>query len=365
MKTKTVVVHDGLELNEQRVDDARWEEIMEYCQPRAAQILGDGKDMGRQGADAGEALAFFVSQLAYTESKMYSRLYLPMQFRELLPVSNEAGEWADSVRYEKDDGVGVGDFVGTKSDDYPEVDVEYDEKVTPIKAAGIAYSYSQHELRQTAYLRRPLNERRMVKAFEACERHLNRVGLYGDARVGFLGLFNQTACPQDIAPLGDWDDTSTTAEDILGDINWLINSIWENTMFNDMVTDIRVPVKAWNRLVSTARTTQSDTTLLQFLLKNNVAMATRNQPLTIGPAWKLDVAGAATKGGAVSGANSRVVAYVKHPDRLIYHVPMPLRFLAPQYINARVKIVGEYRVGGVEVRYPMSMFYMDNVLVAG
>lgn len=364
MKTKQVVVHDGLELCEQHVDDARWQEIMDYCQPRAQQIIGDGSDMQMRGADAGEALAFFVSQLAYTEAKMYSRLYLPMQFRELLPVSNEAGEWADSIRYEKDDGTGIGDFVGTKSDDYPEVDVQYDEKLTQIKPAGIAYSYTQHELRQTAYLRRPLNERRMVKAFEACERHMNKVGLYGAAKVGFLGLLNQTSIPQDVATKGNWD-TTATPDDILYDINTLINTVWENTAFNDMVTDIRVPVKAWNRLVSTARTTQSDTTLLQFLLKNNVAMATRNQPLSIGPLFGLDTAGAATKGGVISGSNSRVVAYVKHVDRVVYHIPMPLRFLAPQYVNARVKIVGEYRLGGVEFRYPMSAFYLDKVLAGG
>jgi hypothetical protein len=38
-----------------------------------------------------------------------------------------------------------------------------------------------------------------------------------------------------------------------------------------------------------------------------------------------------------------------------------LRFLAPQLVGLGVQVPGEYKYSGVEIRYPKSAYYMDNI----
>jgi hypothetical protein len=60
-----------------------------------------------------------------------------------------------------------------------------------------------------------------------------------------------------------------------------------------------------------------------------------------------------------------VVFFVRDPNRLVFHIPMALRFAAPQYKNLAINVPGEARCGGLEVRYKKSMYYLDKVLAAG
>src|SRR5581483_256348 len=131
-------------------------------------------------ADSQEALAFITSQLAYTEAQMFERMYTPMQYEQFIPISTEAGEWADSVRYEIYDYVGRGKRASGKGDDINLVDVAYSDGSMPVKLGNIGYDYSTEELRRTAFLRRPISERRLAAAIEAYRRHMNEVALFGE-----------------------------------------------------------------------------------------------------------------------------------------------------------------------------------------
>jgi hypothetical protein len=105
-------------------------------------------------------------------------------------------------------------------------------------------------------------------------------------------------------------------------------------------------------------------TLLEFVLKNNICKAMRNIDLQILPGFGLDTGtdapGAATKGGSTAG-KSRCIFYINNRDRVVLHMPMPLQFIAPQFDGATVLVPGEFRLGGVEYRYPSSAFYYDSV----
>jgi len=376
---KRVVVvydHDKGELGPVLLSASRLNSISEFMERNFDRILSPSvvaSDIGRHvtAADANEAYAFLVGQLTYTEAYVPAKLYLPMQYKELLPISNEAGPWADSIRYEKVNQVGQADWISDKGDDIPTVDVEYDETIRQICHAGVAYEYSLQELRQTAYLRRPLNERKMVVAMEASERFLNKVAIQGDTRKNMLGFLNQSAASQiavggtgGTTLTGTWDGVGTP-DQILADLNFGLNKIYTDTAYNMVVTDIRVPAAAWTRFTATARTAYNDTTILEFLLRNNISRAVQNVELKIGPCFKSETAGAATTGGAVSGSNSRAVFYVKRPEVLRFHIPMPLQFQAPQLYDLKVRVPGELRCGGLELTYPKAMFYMDKVLTAG
>jgi hypothetical protein len=346
MKNRTIVIGDGRQVV---VDGRRFEAFDSLrANPMFAQVIG---------SDSNEALAFIVSQLAYTEGSVYERMYIPMQYRELIPVTSEAGEWADTIRYEIFDFVGRGKRSSGKTEDINEVDVAYDDAGMAVHNGNIGYSYTTEELRRTAFLRRPIPELKLRAALEGYERHMNEVGLYGENDL--TGLFNNPNVPQGNAPNGGWiagyAASSSYFTKILQDVNNIIFTIWNNTAFNDVPTDIIFAPALFNFLSSTYAATNpgtiSNKTLLQLLREANLCIELGKPTPRFAAAYTLDTAGV--------GATNRVMGYVKNPNRLVMHLPLPLRFLAPQLQALNVRIPGEYKYSGVMVRYPKSAYYQD------
>lgn len=348
MAMKKIQLGDGREVE---IDESRFQafDALRTNPSDAARLLG-ADSFGR---DAQEALAFMVSQLAYTEAQVFERQYQPMQYEQLLPISYEAGEWADSVRYEIYDYAGRGKRTSGKGRDINLVDVAYADKSFAVVNGNIGYDYNTEELRRTAFLRRPISERKMAAAIDGFRRHMNDVGLYGESASGLTGLFNNANVPQGNAPVGAWTTGPKTPAQILNDINTLIQNVWSNTAYNDMITDIVLPPANYAYIASTPRSDNSDKTILQYIKENNIAKVERGIDIRFTPGFGLDTAGA--------GGTKRMVGYVKSDLRLVMHVPLPLRFLAPQLIGLAVQVPGEYKYSGVEVRYPKSMYYMDGL----
>jgi hypothetical protein len=348
MKLKTIVIGD----RSVQVDEQRYEQFNV--------LAGDSRAMaitGLTGRDAQEAMAFLVSQLAYTEAQVFERQYTPMQYEQFLPITSEAGEWVDTIRYEIYDYAGRGKRTSGKGKDINLVDIAWADKTFPVVNGNIGYDYDQEELRRSAYLRRPLPERRLAAAIDGYRRHMNEVGLYGEGNL--TGFFNNPNVPHGNAPNGAWLTTQATnisttgVNNILADLNALIQGIWTTTQYNDQITDIVMAPQRLAYIASTPRSANSDKTILQWLLENNIAKVERGQNIKISAGYGLDTAGV--------GSTARMIGYVKSDTRLVMHTPMPLRFLAPQLIGLAVQIPGEYKYSGVEWRYPGSAYYMDGI----
>jgi hypothetical protein len=347
MKLKTIQIADG---RSAEVDEARFLAFDGLRQhPQIASLLVGDTNV----RDAQEALAFIVSQLAYTEGQVFEKLYTPMQYEQLLPIDYSAGEWADSIRYEIYDYAGRGKRSSGKGRDINLVDVAFADKTFPVMNGNIGYDYTTEELRRTAFLRRPISERKLMAAMDGYRRHMNDVGLYGSTVDNLTGLFTSASVPQASAPVGAWQTGPKTPDQILSDINAAINAVWANTVFNDFPTDIVMAPTSFAYISATARSANSDKTILQYVRDNNVAFVQAGVKLNFMPGYGLDTAGV--------GATKRLMAYTKNDQRLVFHIPLPLRFLAPQLIGLSVQIPGEYKYSGVEFRYPKSAYYMDGL----
>jgi hypothetical protein len=305
--------------------------------------------------DAQEALAFLVSQLAYTEQETFQKMYQPMQYLQLVPVSYSAGEWADSIRYEIYDYAGRGKRTSGKGKDVNLVEVAYADKSFPVMYGNIGYDYTAEELRRSAFLRKALNTTRLEAAIEGFQRHMNDVALNGESSSNLTGLFNNASVPTSNAPVGAWQTGPKTPTQILGDINTMIMNIWTNTAFNDFPTDIVMAPTAFAYIAITPVDPNyaGGKTILNWVKENNIAKTQNGIDLNFMPGYGLDTAGA--------GATRRMMGYVKNPMRLVMHIPLPLRFLAPQAVGLSVEVPGEYKYSGVEFRYPKSAYYMDGI----
>lgn len=317
-----------------------------------ADLIAKFGGSGMMVGDAGESMAFLVSQLAYTEQEAYEVKYQPMQYEQLVPLSFAAGEAATSIRYEIYDYSGRGRRTGSKSKDIPRVDVAYADGSLDVVNGSIGYDYTMEELRQSAFLRKPVDSTKIAAAIEGFRRHMNEVALIGESDSGFEGLFNSSAVDAASAVTGAWDDPATPAE-ILADINELLNAIWSNSNFTELPDTLVMAPTAYADISSRARSDNSDKTVLDYVREKNIYTVQTGRPLTILPGFGLDTLG--------SGSTRRMLGYVKSPRHLLMHVPMPLRFLAPQPKGLSIDVPGEYKYSGCAWRYPGSALYRDGI----
>jgi hypothetical protein len=300
--------------------------------------------------DSPEALSFLVAQLAYIETTVYERQRAPLDYERLVPISSAAGEWAKAIAYRMRDFVGRGRRHSLKGRDLPRVDVYYGEETIPVQTGALSYAYTFEELRTSGRLGLPLDTDRADAAMNAYQRHMNYVGLYGEDEL--TGVFNNPYVPVMPAPTGLWL-TQTDPNKILADVNTGILTVWSNTKRNSIVDTIVLPGKQYGYIASTPRGPSSDTTILTYILNNNLSKVERNQQIQIVGGPDLDTAGV--------GGKPRMILYERNETNLVMHIPMPILFHTPQVIGLETQIPAEYKYAGVEWRYPMSGLYMDNI----
>jgi len=317
--------------------------------PAFSGIIGSPMDLGIHGMDAANGIGFLISQLAYTEQQVFQVMREPLQYAQLIPISTAAGEWAETIRYETTDNVGRGKRITASGKDIPMANVLDGDASMPVVLGGIGYEYNTEELRKAAFLRRPLPQRRLNAAIDAYERHMNDVALNGEDNLP--GFVNNPSVSSGNAPNGSW--APTDPDKILADVNALILQIWTATAKVDVLTDIVLPNAEYAMISTTRMAGFSDKTVLSWLKENNMAKLERGVDINFTALTSLASAGA--------GGTARMIGYVKRPNRLVFHIPMPLRFLAPQPVALAMQIPGEYKYSGVEWYYPQSAYYMDGI----
>lgn len=307
--------------------------------------MGAGGRYNRGTAkDATEAQAFAVSQLAYVEQLTYARQYQPVLFETLLPgvINYSAGEWAQSVEYQIVDYSGMGKRMSPASNDVPFADVAYARKAIPVAYGGVGYFYNQEELRTSAYLGRPLPTEKLKAAMNGYRRHINVVALSGEAASNFTGLFNNASVTVS-TPAAAW--SGATADQIISDFTKGVSAVQAATFNNSTPSKVGVPITQFGYLLK-PRSTASDTTVLSFVKSIYPG-------LEVYPIAELATAGA--------GAVTRMVFWSPDDDNMVLHVPMPLRFLAPQPDVLRIVVPGEYKYAGLEIRRPSTVYYIDAI----
>jgi hypothetical protein len=304
--------------------------------------------------DSPEALGFLVSQLAYIETTVYEKMRAPLDYQRLVPISTAAGEWAKAITFRMRDFAGRGRRHALKGRDLPRVDVFYAEESWPVHGGALAYGFTFEELRTSGRLGLPLDTDRADAAFEAYNRHMNMVGLYGEEDL--TGVFNNPHVPVMPATYGNWLATprpDDLASRVLVDINNAIIQVWTQSKRNAIVDTIALPGRQFGLLASTPAGNSTDTTILTWLLANNLSRVERNQQINI-------IGGADLEEAGTAGV-SRMILYERAERNVVMHIPMPILFHTPQVLGLETQVPAEYKYSGVEWRYPLSAVYVDGI----
>lgn len=302
--------------------------------------------------DAVSGMAYMTSQLTHIESKMYEVKYKAITYPQIIPVSNEAGEWAESVTYFFMDGKAVAKFVGSKSLDVPISEIGTDKVVVPVELAATGYEYSDEELRQAMFLGRPLPQLKANTARRAYEELVQTTAMLGNASHNLPGFINNTNVTAStvVNPGAGTTWAVKTPAQILFDINDIMADVFVDSLQVERADTLALPTAQWSYIASTPRSDNSDMTILQYVVANSPYLNSIDDVI---PMTELVGAGA--------GATDRMMAYTKDIEKVVLHIPMPLRFSDPQRKGRGFEVPGEFKMGGVEFRYPGSARYADGI----
>jgi hypothetical protein len=117
---------------------------------------------------------------------------------------------------------------------------------------------------------------------------------------------------------------------------------------------VLLPYAALALLVA-KRIDNTATTVLDYIMKNNIYTHTTGRQLTIRGVRGLDNVG-------TNGAG-RMIAYRRDPQVLKMHIPMTHRFMPVWQTGPLVfDVPGIFRLAGLEVRRPGAVRYLDGIM---
>lgn len=302
--------------------------------------------------DEQAALGFVISQASIIEPGVYATRYPDILYRDLIPVDTSGSEYATSVTYFSADQYGKADWINGNADDIPLAGTNRAMHQTPVHTAGIGYGYGWEEIGRAQMLGINLTNDDAMAARRASEELVERVALYGDPTKGFTGLFNAAGVVPTAAPNGNWSAATPAA--IAADMNAALMKVFNDTATTAIADVLLLPWEKFFHISTTPMNANSDTTILQWFLANNVYTAATGNALTVRGVRGLDNAGA--------GGVSRMVAYTNDARVLKLHYPLPHRFLPAREAGAlRWVVPGVMRLGGLDVRLPKEVVYLDGI----
>ena len=303
------------------------------------------------------ALNFLRTAQNYIEPGIYARQYPDFQYRELVPVDNSAPDWTTAIDFfSMGDDVGQAREFAADGDDIPFVDFKLDSGNSRVWMAAIGYRYNLQELAHAQAYGVRLTDDRADAARRKYEQYVDGVAFLGRSKLGITGLLNTTSVTAITASNGaggtaTW--TTKTADEIAADINQVLGVIFTASNGIEQADTILLSQDRYALIATKRLSSDSETTVLEYIQRVNIYTIRTGLPLKIRAVFGLETAGA--------GSTQRMVAYRRNPDVVKMHVPMPLRWLQAEQRLLKYEVPGIFRLGGVEVRRPGAMRYLDGI----
>lgn len=301
--------------------------------------------IGFVDADGG---VFFQRQLEHIKARSYDVLYANLKARTLFPVSNEAGPGVTTITYRTYDIAGAAKIINAYADDLPRADVAGKETTIPVRSVGTSYGYNLDEIQSSQLTGLGLDQRRANASRRTIEQVVNDVAFFGDATSGMPGLFDNPNIPTGavVNPGSGTEWVNKTPDEILFDVNDLFADIFETTKMVEQGNTLLLPPNQWSFISSTARSANSDTTILQYLVNNSPYLTSADDIIPVNECAAANNPLLSTDG---------MVAYDRSPEKLELEIPVELEYLPVQMKNLEFVIPGRNRLAGLNIYYPLSL----------
>jgi len=302
-----------------------------------------GVNWAAYNMDANEGV-IFARQLEYVESRAYEVKYPTLKGRELFPVDYSVPTGAETYTYRMYDHQGAFNLITNYSDDFRRVNVTGIEVTGKVHSYGASVEYSVQDIRAAAMAGIPLQDHEVRAARRASEQKLDQIILNGEAGGNLFGIMTHPNVPNAAVPAGVSTGTgwaAKTPDEILADMNAIVTDMIALTKGVEAPTDLILPIAQYELINNTARSATSDTTILEFFLRNNSHIQ------RVHSWYKLT--------GAGTGGTDVMIAYRNDPEVIQAVIPQEFEMFAAQPKNMAFSIPCHARFGGVRIRYPLAV----------
>lgn len=309
------------------------------------------------------AYNFVVNQTTAIEQQVVRIQYPEVQYPDLVPVDTMTGnEWVKSITYYSADMLGKADWFHHQAMDVPLAELTREKFERGIEMAAIGYRYTIEEVANA--MNTPglnLTADKASACRRAYEEFVDQIALRGSTAKNMQGLINNSLITATTAPADGMQNGATnstlfankTNEQIIRDINAAMMGIAQGSNWLYYADTILLPpavlVGMAGRIIQ-----YTSSTLLDWIKQYNVLTVQTGRPITLAGVRGLEVAGV--------GGISRMVAYKRDPQILKMWIPMPHKFLPVWQRGPMIfDVPGIFRLGGIEIRLPAAMRYLDGV----
>lgn len=285
-----------------------------------------------------DAGIFFAQQLNYVRNRTYERKTPAMRAFDIVPMSTEVPEWAETITQRGYDAVGMAKIVSNYAHDLPRADVLASETLVKVKDLGISYGYSVMELRASEATGAQLDVRKAAAARRGVDIKIAQLAMIGESAYGLFGLLNHPNIGSTIGLTGTW--SNATGAQMLADLEL-------------MVTTIQGQSKGVHR---TTRLALADTDVnlmnVRFIADTggkNVAQVFREShpEVTIVPLVEF-------RGAGPTGKNAWVASEFSD-ENYAFDMVQAFNQLPAQARNLEIVVPCLARAGGVNVVYPLAL----------
>lgn len=306
--------------------------------------------------------AFLVSELEKKDPLIRKPLTSVTYPRDI--NINVGGGWVDyvsamSVAYGLTGGSENGPVQAGGANGLPIVQASVDKGVYKAHVFATALRIMFVDMQKANFIGRSLDQLLQDGVRLSYDKHMDANVYVGLSNYGTTGLVNnpdatETTVANGAAGTATW--ATKTPLEILEDINSAITAVWAAAEYDTeaMPNHILIPYEQYTYIMNTPVTDLATETILDFVLRNNVA-AKNGGSLYVG----------ATKWckGAGTGSKDRMVVYVNHEryvnvDEL---VPMTRAMTQPNAANACYDTAYMANISEVQVFYPQTIAYFDGI----
>lgn len=290
---------------------------------------------------------FFERELDKVKTQTYDIKYPELMARTFVPVATDVPSGAEKVTYQQFDRTGRAAIIQAGATDSPRVDVLGQEFTRPVRHASASYGWNLIEIRSSMMAGKALETRRASAARRAVEELLDEVASIGAPEYGIPTGFLNHSSVAITAATGAW--STLTADQIIADVSALWQATATDTKGIERPDTLVLPDAQHALIASLPRSTVSDTTVLEFILRSY-----RSRGLTaIEPWYRL--------AGAGVGAVDRGVMYRRSADHVTQDIVQEFEQLPVHQRGMNFEVMTFASTAGTAFYYPRSARYIDGI----
>lgn len=303
--------------------------------------------------------AFLARQLVFVRGEIEHTIYEDVRAAEFVPVEGGHPRGALTYATQLMETTGKAKISADLAGEDPRVDAQVDEDFEKYVNVRASYAYTVQDLESAALAGVPLPSWKSEACADVIARGIDTVGQYGDATAGLTGFLNNANVTLHTLTNGEWngaiDDTLRAA--ILADLAELETTLITNTKDTAMrfggYSLVLPPTYEGILTTNFVTAATAQISLKNWFLANNRGLITsieRYQPLE----------SLTTPNVAASDAPMAVV-YPRNKKVIVWPHAISYEEQAPQIQGWEYVIRARARVGGVTVRRPTHMLYVQNL----